>query len=160
MLSTPEPPKPRPGWSRQKLAVCAAFSALGAVGYYFLFHRQLWDVLWPGSAHYQWYWDGFFSVLAGLTVGGNTGAWLAGRVPRIRRSDGPDILWTNCGVGIMAAVWLCLPAESAAIVGAVCRTILGGYVGCLFVVIMADLMSDEPYMRHIHKVSHSEPDMS
>jgi hypothetical protein len=47
----------------------------------------------------------------------------------------------NCGVGIMVAVWLYLPSESAAIVGTVCRTAIGAYLGSFF----AELETAEPY---------------
>ena len=124
--------QPRSGhWGGRRRAVLSAAGAIvGAVGCYGLYHQRLWAVLWPGAS---WYWDGFWSILMGLLAGGSTGEWLARRIPRFQRSDGPGIFGADFGVGIMAAVWLSLPIGSAAIVGTVCRVLLGAYLGSFFV---------------------------
>jgi hypothetical protein len=135
--------QPRSGHrcGRRRTVCLAASAIMGAGGCYLLYHEWLWAALWPGTS---WYWDGFWSILIGLVLGGRTGEWLARRIPRFHRSDGPGIFGVNCGLGIMAAVWLNLPIESAAILGAACRVILGAYVGALF----AELMTAELYGRH------------
>jgi hypothetical protein len=114
---------------------------MGAVGFYFLYHQRLWEVLWPGAS---WYWDGFWSIVAGLLIGGNAGEGVARRSTRFRGSDGPSILGVICGVGIMAAVWLYLPVASASVVGAVSRVAFGAYVGSFF----AELITSDPYGSH------------
>ncbi len=126
---------------RRRTVYRATSAIVGAGGCYVLYHERLWAAIWPGAS---WYWDGFWSILTGLVVGGRTGEWLASRIPRFHRSDGPGIFGVNCGVAIMAAVWLNLPIESAAILGAACRVLLGAYVGALF----AELMNAEPYGPH------------
>jgi hypothetical protein len=101
-------------------------AVVGALSYYLVFDERL----WPG---WSWYVGGLCWVLLGHLAGVYVGQWTKHRVPRFRRSDGPELFGSMCGVLVTAAAWWYVPLALTAIIGSLCRAIVGAYVGFMMV---------------------------
>ncbi len=121
--------------SGRKAVLTLTVAVLTGLGYFFMF-RSL-------SPH----WDLFWMVVVGVGVSAHAGVWLAERIPRGRRSDGPGLLLLYLAVATMAAAWWFSTPETISLLGSLCRFVAGANTGAFAV----EVLTMEPYRKHAHQ---------
>jgi drug/metabolite transporter (DMT)-like permease len=121
MKITPEQPCES---GRKKTVLTLCLSAICATVYFFLLKD------------FSTNWDGFFMLAMGNFLGSMTVVTLALRGGKRLRSDGPALLASTSGMAIMGAVWWYSSVESSAMIGAVCRAVMGVWIGFMIVEVL------------------------
>ncbi len=121
---------------RRRKTLKSIGAVAGALIYYLAFDVWFWPI-------WTWYVNGLCWTLLGHLAGVYAGQWLAERVPRFRRSDGPFLIGSLCGVLVTAAAWWDVPVGLTAIIGSLGRASLGAYLGFM----MVELSTYERYDR-------------
>ncbi len=121
MKISPEQPC-EPG--RKKTVMIFCLSAICGTAYFFFLKD------------FSAYWDGFFMLATGNFLGIMTVVTLALRDGKRLRSDGTALLASTSGMAIMGAAWWYSSVESSAMIGAVCRAVMGIWIGFMIVEVL------------------------